>query len=471
MSLTLEQRREINQRNSKKSTGPKTEQGKAKARQNALKHGLRAKVLVLPNEDPSKIVERSAFWNDYYNPKSPAAHHLVNECVQATILSDRVHTYHHVALSRQIRGAKTGWLSARENEVENLNILMTEDPREAVRLLKKSGHGLRFLITRWEILRKRFTADGCLTGSECDQAIGLLGCRSTLEDMYDHTGGYMLCLFNGIANPASSQDGLDILRSPKNVPPSLRSKIIGVPDRPAEECRNWINALFTRELTTLHQLSDALEEDEQRDFDESEDRALILHDETAARLFLRYQAESRTGFHRAFNALVKTLKSESDGESRFEVASPNEADPRDFEEIETEVASPNEADPRDWEEIETEIASPNEADPRDCEAIEIALEPPVMGSEVEPGLLGKMKPMVIGFLLILLMFTAKMAMAASPNEAIPLDSTIGEGMYSPTLLERSGTPASLSGTGPVRIMSRSCEGRRVFASPLPIPNF
>ena len=391
MSLTLEQRREINQRNSQKSTGPRTKEGKAKARQNALTHGLRAKVLALPNEDPLKILERSAFWNDYYNPKSPASHHLVNECVQATILSDRVHTYHHVALSRQIRGAKKVWLTARENEARNLDSLLNEDPCEAVRLLKRSGHGLLSLIGRWEILRKRFAADGCLTGSECDQAIGLLGCRSTLEDMHDHPGAYMLCLFNGLANPAPSEEGLEALRNPRNVPPSLRRKIIGAPNRSPEECRIWIKNLFTRELGLLHHLAEALEEDEQRDFDEAEDRALILHDETDARLFLRYQAESRTGFHRAFHALEKTLKGEADGEaSRFEEDSPNEADPRDFEEIAPEIASPNEADPRDFEEIAV---------------------------EVEAGVLGKLKPVLIGLLLILLMFTAKIAMAASPNEA------------------------------------------------------
>ena len=398
MPLTLEQRREINLRNSEKSTGPKTKEGKAQARQNALKHGLRAKVLALPNEDPLKIAERSAFWNDYYNPKSPAAHHLVNECVQATILSDRVHTYHHFALSRQIRGAKNVWLTARENEVQNLNFLMSEDPGEAVRLLKRSGHGLRSLIARWEILRKRFAADGCLNGSECDQAIGLLGCRSTLEDMKEHPAAYMLCLFNGLANPASSEDGLDALRNPRNVPPSLRGKIVGAPDRSPEECRNWIKALFARELTALHQSAEALEEDEQRDFDEAEDRALILHDETEARLFLRYQAESRTGFHRAFNALEKTLKGEANGESCFEEETPNEADSRAFEEIEPEIASPNEADLLAFDEIAPEL--------------------PKIEVEVEAGLLGKLKPVVIGLLLLLLMFSARIALAASPNEAI-----------------------------------------------------
>jgi hypothetical protein len=42
---------EANRRNAKKSTGPKTPEGKAKSAQNALKHGLLASCPVLPEED------------------------------------------------------------------------------------------------------------------------------------------------------------------------------------------------------------------------------------------------------------------------------------------------------------------------------------------------------------------------------------------------------------------------------------
>jgi hypothetical protein len=46
---------EANRRNSQKSTGPKTPEGKSAVSMNALRHGLRARSVVLPGEDPTEF--------------------------------------------------------------------------------------------------------------------------------------------------------------------------------------------------------------------------------------------------------------------------------------------------------------------------------------------------------------------------------------------------------------------------------
>src|ERR1700719_1142617 len=46
---------EANRRNAQKSTGPKTSEGKSAVSMNALRHGLRARTVVLPGEDPTEF--------------------------------------------------------------------------------------------------------------------------------------------------------------------------------------------------------------------------------------------------------------------------------------------------------------------------------------------------------------------------------------------------------------------------------
>ncbi len=64
---------EANRLNAQKSTGPKTERGKAHARLNAVTHGMTARTImpVLPQEDPkeleNKIQQAIAAWK----PRNP----------------------------------------------------------------------------------------------------------------------------------------------------------------------------------------------------------------------------------------------------------------------------------------------------------------------------------------------------------------------------------------------------------------
>lgn len=51
--MPSDRRIEANRRNASKSTGPKTAKGKQISRMNAMKHGLRARELLTPDEEPS----------------------------------------------------------------------------------------------------------------------------------------------------------------------------------------------------------------------------------------------------------------------------------------------------------------------------------------------------------------------------------------------------------------------------------
>jgi hypothetical protein len=53
--MTSDRKAEANRRNALKSTGPKTPEGKAAVRLNALKHGLLSQEILLPGEDEEAL--------------------------------------------------------------------------------------------------------------------------------------------------------------------------------------------------------------------------------------------------------------------------------------------------------------------------------------------------------------------------------------------------------------------------------
>ena len=53
--MTSEKKAEANRRNALKSTGPRTPEGKAAVRLNALKHGLLSQAVLLPGEDEEAL--------------------------------------------------------------------------------------------------------------------------------------------------------------------------------------------------------------------------------------------------------------------------------------------------------------------------------------------------------------------------------------------------------------------------------
>ncbi len=78
-----------NRLNAQKSTGPKTAEGKARSRRNALKHGLAGAGAVLPIEDEALFLERIPGWTASLLPSDEVEHFLVGRVVLASVRMDR----------------------------------------------------------------------------------------------------------------------------------------------------------------------------------------------------------------------------------------------------------------------------------------------------------------------------------------------------------------------------------------------
>lgn len=72
-----------NRLNAQRSTGPRTAEGKAASRFNALKYGIEARSLVLPGEDPAALEALALEYHQQFDPFGPLEDYLVQTVVQA----------------------------------------------------------------------------------------------------------------------------------------------------------------------------------------------------------------------------------------------------------------------------------------------------------------------------------------------------------------------------------------------------
>ena len=81
--MPTEAQRKANRQNAKKSTGPRTEEGKARSSQNGLKHGLLARDAVMADEDPAEYDRQLQQLEENIFPKNVLEFELVRQIADA----------------------------------------------------------------------------------------------------------------------------------------------------------------------------------------------------------------------------------------------------------------------------------------------------------------------------------------------------------------------------------------------------
>jgi hypothetical protein len=198
---TSSKRAEANRRNAQKSTGPRTAEGKARSRFNAVKHGLRAATPILPGEDGDAFQARMAAWTNDLKPGDDVERFLVGRAVQLSWQLERADR----ALAD--RSVGTDRLDDLADEVAALGRRLLWDPRgptffypqfeitlgdpkrvswsgqiddpdDPVRLvnrLESSALGCAWLLDRWDELRVALEAGRNWEPRDRFKAIRLLG--------------------------------------------------------------------------------------------------------------------------------------------------------------------------------------------------------------------------------------------------------------------------------------------------------
>lgn len=181
---------EANRRNSKMSTGPRTEAGKTRSRFNALDHGCRANILVLASEEFGAYEEECRAWKLSFRPRNPAEEFLIDGIVKLGFLNRRIDRAQTARLNTRMHFGVFDEEAREEERVIELGqklfrdasgpqVLRLEDqggeglpgpdgemhrvsdyaasaedqPQRLVQKLKACGTGCQWLLDRWHHLR------------------------------------------------------------------------------------------------------------------------------------------------------------------------------------------------------------------------------------------------------------------------------------------------------------------------------
>jgi hypothetical protein len=155
-----------NRQNAQKSTGPKTENGKAVSKLNALKHGLLAQTVVVRGHQLKESTnEFKKLCQEFYadlNPVGPLEEMLVGQIVTAAWRLRRARSAEsgEIALS-----VDTGWWQREKHNPLPLLLAMPHVPgmEALVTKLEQSAWGCRYLIYCLRDVREGVERDGELT--------------------------------------------------------------------------------------------------------------------------------------------------------------------------------------------------------------------------------------------------------------------------------------------------------------------
>jgi hypothetical protein len=305
MARTAEERRETNRRNAQRSTGPRTPEGKSRARLNALKHGLRAEQFALPGEDQEDLKRLTDEWVEYYEPRSPGERAVLDRCVYATVQQKRCARYHAEAVAEQVRIAQEDWNHQQEDEFAELKEQLQTAPAEAVRKLKRSTKGCRWLIEQWTQLLEPLDAGQFWLTSEREQATRLLGELPDPAQYRTSDWSFFLAYYGYFCRQNRSEDYVDWLFDAKQMPDWFKRSLEGGGPPTDSNSRSVLRKIAQNEIDELKALEARLRtEVEGPSLAGLVHRSILLGGQEGA-LLARYERMHDLAFHRSYKALLK----------------------------------------------------------------------------------------------------------------------------------------------------------------------
>jgi hypothetical protein len=305
--LTPEERARINRLNGAKG-GPKTAQGKAKSRGNALKHGLRAQKLALPNEDPHKAVTLGTRFARHYQPRTAHQHELVDRVTFVAIQHRRCQNDFTARARENIENAHAQLKRDHEDQVNAHKALFKKQPARAVAGLRQTALGCAWLLDRWIKLRQRIINQGGMFEADQSEMIRLTA-EADGDGSIDALCFYIQ-LHTLLWGPRPAPYDLGFLKS--KVPDSLWEPLL----------KRWANPEDNK-AALLRIIDEAIDELKARqaylrngpeavERKYAADQAVLNLEEKSSGLWLRYYKEINSEYFRATKELRRSLAEDTE---------------------------------------------------------------------------------------------------------------------------------------------------------------
>jgi hypothetical protein len=134
-----------NQQNARKSTGPRTQAGKAVSRKNALQHGLRA-VFLIGEETSPEIEQERKDWIRAFEPNTKAGLQMTDWSFRCRRLLEHVNDAYDASIARNLADAVNNFLRERKAQIDQAMEQLREDTFSAHLTLSSTVAGCQRLI-------------------------------------------------------------------------------------------------------------------------------------------------------------------------------------------------------------------------------------------------------------------------------------------------------------------------------------
>jgi hypothetical protein len=304
--MSPEERAAINRQNAQKSTGPRTEDGKAASRQNSTKHGLTGNGIVQSPQDGVSVEAKLAHYVDSAQPTNVYEYEFLRRMAIASVRLER--SFQAEEGRRKLRRSRVTkqFQKMLKRSADEAREVWEEKTAVGHRQLGSTSAGCRWLIGEWRALEQKIKFGGCWSLNDLKYALKLAGI-DTNASMPQHQPTLNLRIWSLSMRASWTADEGDktLMMFTEGDDSATRiekqKKKLVTPDR----ARSNLIAYIGLEITQFEKLeAKHKREVEQPELDMRLEAAEV--DTSAAGMrFARYDAMNEAAVHRNWNAFMR----------------------------------------------------------------------------------------------------------------------------------------------------------------------